>query len=144
MTRRRAELPRMPAPVAAAFDRYERPARTRLLALRRLIFRTAAKLDGVGPLTETLKWGQPSYLTEHSKSGSTIRLGTLGSNDTSCAVFFNCNTTLVESFRTQFADVLAFEKNRAVLVDPNGPLPEAELATCLAAALTYHRRRHRG
>ena len=46
----------------------------RLMTLRALIFDVAAKTDGVGALDETLKWGEPAYLTR-SKSGSTIRLG---------------------------------------------------------------------
>lgn len=132
--------PAIPAAVAAAFDRFSPPVRRRLLELRRMIFKTAAALDGVSPLTETLKWGEPAYLTEQSKSGSTIRLGAVKSSDTTCAIPFNCNTTLVESFRSQFSDVLAFDKNRAVLVDLTGPLPEGPLSSCVAAALTYHRR----
>jgi len=62
------------ADVAAVFRAYPAPLRARLLALRRLIFDTAAETDGVGPLDETLKWGQPSYLTAASRSGTTIRI----------------------------------------------------------------------
>jgi len=141
MTGRTAMPPSIPAPVAAIFDRHPRPVRTRLLQLRRLIFTTAAANDEVGPLTETLKWGEPAYLTEATRSGSTIRLGALKSSDTTCAIFFNCNTTLVKSFRSRFSDVLGFDKNRAVLVDLAGPLPEQPLSMCLAEALTYHRRK---
>lgn len=67
-----------PAPsspkVAAAFSSYPTRVRTKLLALRRLILDTAKRTNGVGPLEETLKWGQVSYLTTDSKSGSTIRI----------------------------------------------------------------------
>ena len=60
--------------VAAVFDAYPRPLRSKLLALRRLILDTARTTKGVGALQETLKWGQPSYLTPETKSGSTIRM----------------------------------------------------------------------
>ena len=60
--------------VEAAFGTYPEPVRTRLRALRRLIFDTASATKGVGALEETLKWGQPSYLTPQTKSGSTIRI----------------------------------------------------------------------
>ncbi|MHA1572057.1 MAG: DUF1801 domain-containing protein, partial [Alphaproteobacteria bacterium] len=60
--------------VAAVFDAYPAALRRRLMALRQLIFETAALSEGVGPLTETLKWGQPSYLTQQSGSGTTIRI----------------------------------------------------------------------
>jgi hypothetical protein len=49
MTDQAAGLPPMPADVADAFDSFPKAARRRLLEVRRLIFETAAKLDGVGP-----------------------------------------------------------------------------------------------
>jgi len=130
----------MPAEVAAVFDAYPAPVRKRLLQVRAIIFETAAQL-GVGPLTETLKWGEPAYLTAATGSGSTIRLGRRKSQEAPCGVFFNCNTTLVESFRERFPDAFAYEKNRAICLEATGTLPKAPLASCLAMALTYHRKR---
>jgi hypothetical protein len=57
---------RKPPPVStvdAVFNAYPMPVKARLRALRRLIFQTAQTTKGVGALQETLKWGQPSYLT---------------------------------------------------------------------------------
>ena len=136
---RRSVLPAMTPEVAAAFDGFPTPVRRRLLEVRSLIFATAARSNEVGPLTETLKWGEPAYLTEATKIGSTIRLGWVKSSERNCAVLFNCRTTLIESFRERFPDAFTFEKNRAILLSPPGPLPETALAVCLAMALTYHR-----
>jgi len=133
--------PPMPADVAAAFSAFPAGVRARLLEGRDLIFETAAAIENVGPLKETLKWGEPAYLTEATGSGSTIRLGWFRSSERACAVLFNCRTTLIDDFRSQFPDVFAYEKNRAILLDANKPLPEAPLSTCLGMALTYHRRR---
>jgi len=133
----------LPPEVASAFERFPKPIRRRLLEVRRLILATAAKTDGVGPLTETLKWGEPAYLTEATGSGSTIRLGWPQSSDKNCAILFNCRTTLVETFRAHFPDTFAYDKNRAILLSSSGRLPQASLAICLAMALTYHRRQHR-
>ena len=44
------------------------------MKLRQLIFDVAAKTKDVGQLEETLKWGEPAYLTSESKSGSLIRI----------------------------------------------------------------------
>ena len=143
MTDARPRLPEMPRDVVQAFDAFPTAVRRRLLQARRLIFETATKLEGVGPLTETLKWGEPAYLTEATGSGSTIQLGWFKSSDKDCAVFFNCQTTLVETFRERFPDIFAFEKNRAILLSASGPLPRTPLATCLAAALTYHQSRRK-
>jgi hypothetical protein len=59
--------------VARVFRAYPGPMRRHLMRLRQLIFDTAARLDSVGPLEETLRWGEPAYVTT-SGSGSTIRI----------------------------------------------------------------------
>ena len=67
--------PPIPQPVADVLARHPSPVRARLLDIRALIYSVATKTGGVGPLTETLKWGEPAYLTEASKSGTTISSG---------------------------------------------------------------------
>jgi hypothetical protein len=131
----------MPATVAAVFAAYPECVRARLLEVRELIFDTAADIEAVGPLTETLKWGEPAYLAEATGSGSTIRLGRSRSPERECAVLFHCRTTLVDDFRERFPGVFAYEKNRAILLNARDPLPVPPLSTCLGMALTYHRRR---
>jgi hypothetical protein len=138
MTDRRSPL--MPADAAAAFAALPERVRARLLEARDLVFETAANIEGVGPLTEALKWGEPAYLTEATRSGSTIRQGWFRSSERECAVLFNCRTTLVDDFRSQFPGVFAYEKNRTILLDAREPLQKAPLSACLGMALTYHRR----
>jgi hypothetical protein len=135
------KLPSQPRDVASAFDAFPKPVRRQLLRVRSLLFETAAKLKGVGPITETLKWGEPAYLTEESGSGSTIRLGWFKTSGAPCAVLFNCKTQLVATIRQQFPDDFVFSKNRAIRFSASEPLPRAALGSCLAMALTYHKRR---
>jgi len=135
--------PPMSATVSVAFEALPVETCDRLKTLRALIFATAAATPGVGPLTETLKWGEPAYLTEASKSGSTIRLGVTKGAPAWCAIYLNCKTSLVEEYRAAFADALAFEGNRAVLLDPATALPEQVLAQVFAMALTYHSRKRK-
>jgi hypothetical protein len=123
--------------VAAAFDVYPKATRQKLLAIRKLIFDTAARSSGVGELEETLKWGQPSYLTSATKSGSTIRIDAIKGDDTHLAVYFICHTNLVEKFRELYHDRLSFESNRAIVLAVKEPLPAQELGHCIALALTY-------
>lgn len=108
----------MPPNVAEAFAAFPDRVRARLLEVRGLIFETAARMEGVGALTETLKWGEPAYLTEASGAGSTIRLGRSRSSERECAVLFNCRTTLVDDFRDRFSDAFVYEKNRAIFSTP--------------------------
>jgi hypothetical protein len=130
----------MPTEVADVLSGFPTPVRKRLLEVRSLIFDIAAKSDGVGPLTETLKWGEPAYLTEVTGSGSTIRLGWKKSSERNCAILFNCRTTLVDIFRSQFPEAFVYENSRAILLNASAPLPKAPLSICLSLALTYHRR----
>jgi hypothetical protein len=131
----------MPGDVAEAFSAFPEHVRVQLLKVRSLIIDTAADIEGVGPLAEMLRWGEPAYLTEATGSGSTIRLGRSRSAERECAVFFNCRTSLVDDFRDRFPLEFFYEKNRAILLDARAPLPKAPLSICLRMALTYHRRR---
>ena len=131
--------PRANRQVAAVFDGYPAKLRNRLLRLRQLVLDTAAATEGVGQLEETLKWGEPAYLTAQSKSGSTIRIDRLKADDSRYAMYFNCNTSLVDTFRTLFPSGLDFQGNRAIVFDVDDELPLDDLSLCIAMALTYHR-----
>lgn len=109
-----------------------------MLDIRLLIFETALQTPGVGPLTETLKWGEPAYLTTASKSGSTLRLGWTPKAPDQVAIYLNCKTTLVDTFRNLVPDDLVYAGNRAILLAVSQPLPTEALTVCLRLALTYH------
>jgi hypothetical protein len=123
--------------ISAVLSAYAKPVKDKLLALRRLIFKTARTTEGVGALEEALKWGQPSYLTSESKSGSTIRIDGVRSVPNQYAVYFHCQTNLVETFRELYPE-LRYGGNRCILLDAADELPEAALRHCVALALTYH------
>jgi hypothetical protein len=123
--------------VAAALESHIGPVKSKLKTLRKLILDTARKTEGVGPLEETLKWGQVSFLTRASRSGSTVRIDRDKSADDQVALYFHCQTNLVEIFR-EFYPELRFSGNRAILLDAGAELPEAALRHCVALALTYH------
>jgi hypothetical protein len=122
--------------VAALFDAYPKPQKSKLLALRRLILDTARTTEGVGAIEEALKWGQASYLTSETKSGSTVRIDWVKSAN-QVAVYFHCQTDLVETFRELYPE-LNYGGNRSILLDAADALPEAALRHCVALALTYH------
>ena len=123
--------------VEAVFDTYPKPVKAKLRALRRLILATAKATKGVGAVEETLKWGQPSYLTPETKSGSTIRIDQVKPVPGQYAVYFHCQTNLVETFRELYPE-LSYGGNRSILLDAKDKVPEAELRHCVALALTYH------
>lgn len=126
------------AKVREQFDSYPRAVREKLMVLRRLIFDTAQSLDGVGEIEETLKWGQPSYLTP-SKSGSTIRIDRLRDND-GYAMYFHCRTDLVATFRELYPTQMTYGGNRSIVFSAADKIPAKALSHCVGLALTYHAR----
>jgi len=128
--------------VDAVLAGYPAPVRPKLLALRRLVLDTAKHTAGVGALEEALKWGQPSFLTTESKSGSTVRIDQVKTEPGRYAIYFHCQTDLVETFRELYPE-LRYGGNRSILLDARDPLPEAALRHCIALALTYHLRKRK-
>ncbi len=69
MTTRTQAFSVLPIEVERVFAAYPEKVRHCLMVLREVIL-DVAKEDGIECLEETLKWGEPSYLSPH---GSTIR-----------------------------------------------------------------------
>lgn len=126
------------ADVQRVFENYDEVMREKLLFLRQLILETAVETEGVGELEETLKWGQPSYLTP-SGSGSTIRIDQVKGQTGQYAMYLNCRTSLIESYRQIYPETFRFEGTRAIIFDVSDDLPVEVVKDCIALALTYHR-----
>ena len=110
----------------------------RVEALRALIIDTAAEA-GIATLTETLKWGEPSYVAPR---GSTLRLDWKPRAPDRVSLFFTCTSTLVPTFRILFGDVLDLEGDRALHLAHGAPLPRDALRACIRMALCYHDLKH--
>jgi hypothetical protein len=128
-----------PSPaVQEKFAGYPVAERRRLLSMRETIFEVAAGTEGVGLIEETLKWGQPSYLTPATKSGTTVRIDAHPGGGV--AIYVNCQTDLVDTFRGHYPALL-YEGTRCVRSPAEAPIPEAHLRHIIALALTYHARK---
>ena len=112
--------------VGEVFHGFPPTIRANLLLLRRLIFDTAARTEGVRELEETLKWGMPSYLTTQSKSGSTVRIHWSPSMGRRYGLYVHCQTHLIANFKRSYPTELHFalnplsvdKVNRAVMYQP--------------------------
>lgn len=115
--------------------RYASPLRADLLRLRKLVLETAAHNSAIGPIEETIKWGEPSYAPARKGIGSSVRIAPR--EDGKIAMNFICHTGLVDRFREIYGTKLNFEGNRTIVINPAEPLQEEELRHCVAMALTY-------
>jgi len=125
--------------VAEVFDKYPKPIRKQIMFLRQLILEIALDAKDVNKLEETLKWGEPSYLT---KNGSTIRIAWKKSSPNQYFMYFHCKTNLVDTFKELYSDNFMFEGNRAIIFNQNDEIPVEELKHCILLSLTYHLRKH--
>jgi len=82
--------------VESIFNNYPEAVRSKMLQLRKLIIETAREMDEVSQLEETLKWGEPSYLTKH---GSTLRIDWKRKKPKQYAMYFKCTSRLIPSFK---------------------------------------------
>lgn len=122
--------------VAAIFENYPKEVKEKMLHLRDLVLNTALETKGLEKLEETLKWGEPSYIT---KNGSTLRMDWKEKTPDQVAVYFKCTSKLVSIFKVVYKDKFNFEGNRAIVFKLNENIPEKELKHCMEMALTYHK-----
>ena len=121
--------------IAAVIEAYPTYLREQLMRLRTLIQETAAETAGVGPLEETLKWGEVSYLTTSSGSGTTVRIGQDRASGRP-AIYVNCKTDLLSRYRALYPDAFGYDGERGVII--GDAVDELALKHMIALALTYH------
>ena len=109
--------------------------------LKALICEVAAGAPEIGPLEESLKWGEQSFTPLKRNVGSSVRIQPR--DDGAAALMFICHTNLVEEFRGLYPDVLNYEGNRAIVLARDDRPDRQALSHCIALALTYKLRKKR-
>ncbi len=122
--------------VNTVFENYPGFVRNKMQHLREFVIETAKEMKDVAVLEETLKWGEPSYIT---KNGSTLRMDWKTKAPDQYALYFQCTTRLVDTFRLVYDQKFQFEGNRAIIFSLNEIVPETELKECIKATLRYHK-----
>ncbi|KAB7614359.1 DUF1801 domain-containing protein [Amylibacter sp. SFDW26] len=118
--------------VQAAYDKLPAASQKGALMLRDLIYQTAHELPETPPLTECLRWGQPSYITP---KGSTLRIGVPKSG--AFALYAHCQSTIISQFALTFGNEYKFDGNRAVIFDGIDEIDAKQLKLLIKHALTY-------
>ncbi|WP_390914400.1 hypothetical protein [Pseudosulfitobacter sp. SM2401] len=125
-------------PLASAIQVWPKPAQNQFHAIRAIV-QDAAKTAEIGALSETLKWGQPSWMPQKSGIGSTLRVAWSDKHPDEIGLFVNCNSTLSEQIRTLYPASFRYQGNRALYLGLSAPLPEQAIHHCAHLTLTYHR-----
>ncbi|KJF83489.1 DUF1801 domain-containing protein [Photobacterium angustum] len=124
--------------VKQKFETYPDEVTESLLVIRSLIINTANE-HGIADLIETLKWGEPSYI---SKIGSTIRYDWKPKFPNEYRIYFHCQTTLVDTFKEVYGNTFEYEGNRALIFKLSDDIPTKELSHCISMALRYKKLKH--
>lgn len=122
--------------VEVVFNNYPPTIREKMTYLRSLVHSVADQMDEVESLEETLKWGEPSFVTKH---GSTLRMDWKEKTPDQYAMYFQCSSRLVDTFRLIHGDTFKYEGNRALVFPINQSIPESALRECIKATLRYHK-----
>ncbi len=125
--------------VEEAFANYPDLVRDKMQTLRELVIETAEETGAVSILEETLRWGEPSFVT---RDGSTLRMDWKPKKPNQYAMYFQCTSRLVDTFRMVFGNLFQYEDKRAIIFQLNEKIPVFELKACIKAALTYHKVKH--
>lgn len=121
--------------IEAKFQSYPDEVKFKLAHLRQLILEVAETHPEIHVIEETLKWGEPSYLT---KKGSTLRMDWKAKAPEQYAMYFKCTSKLVPTFKVVFGDLFTYENNRAILFGMEDEVPEEALKECIGMTLRYH------
>ncbi len=118
------------------FVNYPDAVRGKLQYLRDLIIETAKEIPEITNVEETLKRGEPSFLTG---IGSTLRIDWKQKTPNQYQMYFKCTSRLVETFKAVFGEIFEYEKNRAIIFQLDQKIPVRELKKCIKASLLYHK-----
>lgn len=125
--------------VEDTFNAYPECVKSHMLELRKLVIEAAEEMPEINQLEETLKWGEPSFLTKH---GSTVRMDWKSKAPHQYAIYFKCTSRLVETFKVVFKETFKYEGTRAIVFQMEDVVPKNELKKCIKAALYYHKVKH--
>jgi len=135
------DIPPLPDTVATTVAAWPVAAQTAFHALRARIQIAALDVPATGPLLETLKWGEPAWLTQVSKSGTTLRVAWKPVHPDEIGVFVNCRTSLLETIREIYPDAFRYDGTRGLWLRLAQPIPEQAMDHLARLAQGYHRNR---
>ena len=123
----------------AVFASYPATVSDKMQFLKELVLETAEEINEIDTLEITLKWNEPSFVTT---KGSTLRMDWKEKSPDQYALYFQCSSRLVDTFRLVFGNLFQYEGKRAIVFQLQQKIPVAEVKECIKAALRYHTVKH--
>lgn len=115
-------------------------AQDHLKAARRIAC-DMAQSAAIGPLEESLKWGQPAWRPRAPRTGATLRLNWSPSHPDHLMALVDCKTDLASQMSISFPGQFLNDGRRSLSFDLAHPLPGDAFAQLAHLTFTYHRRK---
>ncbi|NNE53876.1 MAG: DUF1801 domain-containing protein [Sulfitobacter sp.] len=126
-----------PAPLLNRISSWSDEAQAAAWACRTL-FHGIAQERGVGPLQESLKWGQPAWRPAKPRTGSTLRMDWNEGTPDRLNLFVDCKTDLAARMDDLYPDLAFNDGRRHLAIGLGDPLPEQALAHLAEMTFCYH------
>jgi hypothetical protein len=120
------------------FNQYPKEVKKRIIELRSIIFEVARNNPKIGIITESLKWGEPKYQTNQTKSGSSISINHKKEMENNFSMCVLDTTNLIQTFKEIYPKTFYFNGNRELIINANKKMPKEEIYHCIELALTYN------
>ncbi len=124
--------------IKAVYHRFPKPMQRKMFELRDIIFEVAKNNPKIGKITESLKWGEPTYETIKTKSGSPLKIIYKTAMDANFSLAVMSSTNLIETFKEIYPKTFYFNGTREVIINSNKKIPRNEIYKCIELALTYN------
>ncbi|MFK7880482.1 hypothetical protein [Roseobacter sp.] len=130
---------RMPDDISLTVQNWPEAARSRFAVIRESVHHMANQAE-VGPIAETLKWGQPAWSPARPRIGTTLRCNWARATPDRLSLYVHCQTTLLERMKSDHPSAFTYAGNRAMHMDLDTPPPAEAIEHCAFLTLTYHRK----
>lgn len=124
--------------IKSIINTYPSEAQNKFNQIRELVFKVAESNPAIGRINETVKWGEPAYLAEKKRVGTTVRIAWKQKHEKFIGIYLNCKTTLVENIATLFPNDFLILGNRGLLIKLDDEIPYDAIHFCIEMSLTYH------
>jgi hypothetical protein len=104
----------------------------------RTLFHDVAKARGVGPLAESLKWGQPAWRPRRPRTGSTLRMDWSAQTPDRLNLYVDCKTDLARRLSELHPECPFNDGQRQLAFDLAAPLPDGAIAALAGMTFCYH------
>ncbi|MGF1794005.1 hypothetical protein C9J48_22375 [Photobacterium profundum] len=121
------------------YQSYPEGIRDKLLSLRQLVIDVSKKIDLPAQVQETINANEPSFVVD---GGSPIRIDWKSHTPNQYAMYFQCKTKLVDTFKELYDDTFRFDDDKGIVFTVDDDIATRELAHCISLSLRYHQIKH--